>query len=66
MSSHRAGPEESSLIAVSLAPYRIIAAIGGGSFEISESEVYEDEFKNEFKRSSKDARGRLGTLDDET
>ena len=24
-----------------------------------------DEFKNEFKRSSKDARGRLGMLDDE-
>ncbi len=25
-----------------------------------------DEFKNKFERSSKDARGRLGTLDDET
>ena len=31
----------------------------------SENVVYEGEYKNEFKRSSKDARGRLGTLDDD-
>jgi hypothetical protein len=32
----------------------------------SVSVVYRDEFKNEFKWSSKDARGRLGMLEDES
>ncbi len=37
------------------------------AFEISGEPWYAgDQFKDEFKRSSKDARGHSGTLDDET
>jgi hypothetical protein len=35
------------------------------AFEISGAWYTGDEFKNEFKRSSKDVQGRLGTLDDD-